>query len=1814
MSRTILIAHAENEEALADLLADPLRKAGYDVAHRGTVVVGESVTGEASRILGTGAPVVLCGTVRAMGTRWARHVVNAATPFTAKRVFPVRMEQYADLESVLPDVAVAEYWRDGVQAIGQLVAALRASFPPDAGDSPYADETVLKKYLTAIRGKSADLPDAYKGEGFRSLTEIYTPQLLEEKRESNDSGHLPARLAATGRDSGGIANPATPIFELIDKARTHHLIIEGGPGAGKSTCLRFVAHELARRWLGDQPISSFPIPIPAAAFSAGLDRPLSALLHGVVTTELGAEWQDAMFPLELFAVAPARESQWLVLVDGLDTVHESSERQRILTAIQNRDPSGLYRFVLTSRPVNELGASAQSSWSSYRLMPFDPNGLSEFARAWFKSDAQKSDAFVAALSQAELSELGRIPLLATVAASVFERNKGLQGTRASLYEEFVQLMLRLKPEQQQSAKAVLRRLKTAWAESLESDGSKLAAELFAARRRAVGFLASRQLEDADEPLIDSALRFVREQLAHNEERRLWLSNVEDVIARNLLPEFMSWHGLITERAGRHHFIHDSFREYLAAVVLADNNPPLSDRARALLARWHDPVWREVLLFMFARWSEHGHDVSELVREIGSSAPELSFAGFAIAEGARVSPDLERDILSKLLRIARFTSRGNVLESILALAQRSNSLDRLLALAADPTVEPTQRYSISVGLMSTDRRPAALNILRGLASAPDSTGWTTLLAIEQLRTVSPHEANELARRYASGDSHVFTRIVALAGNVRSAASADESLSDQSQVLEEVRNFSRHTPLLAGFGITMLKVANVGPLAEEWVRSTVANGSSTVDIKASGWAWLAGLGHKDEAERALADLLHDPSLDAAARNAVATKMLELDSAAEAEATLAAATRDTSLEAKDRIAAAQALGQRGRSQSVEPMLSEIARFADHVPDRLAAAKALSQLGLRRQSVECFKALAERPTVEPALRIEAANALDQAVDINFAVQCARSAARDSRSTPADRLAAAELLGKFGLMDQMEVELEGLLPLATADVQVRLKAAQLLVHVDRRDTGVRFLKEAANRRSFGAKSRVDAATKLLELGYRADAEPVLAQLAGSLLADRPDRVVAAGYLASAGRRDEARFAIEALILDCAIEDSFYDLENVAIKASGLGLHNEARAALTTLSTRDHQASNKEYLGKALHRLGFLDDAREALMSVVTDPKQMHFHRTSAAEALHGLGLDGEVVAVLLTWGEDETTEAQVVVQISKTLSGLGQAAEAAKLLRNVLTDARVNDATRIGAADALRSVDPSIDVLTDMRSIASDDEADIDDRIRAAGILAKQGEGAGALALIEPAMRHETTRQSLSMADIDGLMDLGAAGLVEAILVAKLRASASQPRSYQHPQALAKLEKFALIGPATAILLEMVTNQGADISVVKWALDNLDRLGRKSDAVAVALSVLDDPETSLDRRIDLVQHLLRLAPDCKDRIAAASLVDASAAASRGLKQKTASTLWRMGASEPARAILNDLATAAGSPTDRLSAATTLVECGFLNDALLALRLLVADPAVHASTRLNGATMLSRAGVPTEARDLLLALIGEPELPAQLLIQAVTALAEIGFGPDGPDRLVGTLRGASMGPGERIELARALADCGANDAAVEFVRVGLSSSQVSARVQVDGSKVLADLGLRDEAAQLLRGSGSADLRPSDHFRAIVALYDLGFTDEAVAAVRALIEGRTGGEDDPMWRFRLLADDLRYGEERVWDWEPVTHNSPPEVIARHRTRCDLIHGAVSCIEPLRHDRSLAEGLRRAVIEVLRPLLSDYRSLTWRLTEVEQQQRAAVGRDV
>jgi hypothetical protein len=231
----ILLAHAEGEQSVAEKLAVPLREAGYDVSHGGTVLIGDSVVETASQLLMQGAPVVLCGTVKALGTGWAHRLVNAARRYQGVHVFPVQIEKDAYIQQLSFEDKPGLYWQDPNRTIAELIAALKKHFPDDI--NPSFDAAKAQEQLVDF---------------LRAQITFY-----EDKEWTRRAVTLKV-IDIDGRRQDADA----AILTWLSKTTTRALIISGDFGSGKTWLARRLCRNLAVRSIQGEAPTVMPVFIP----------------------------------------------------------------------------------------------------------------------------------------------------------------------------------------------------------------------------------------------------------------------------------------------------------------------------------------------------------------------------------------------------------------------------------------------------------------------------------------------------------------------------------------------------------------------------------------------------------------------------------------------------------------------------------------------------------------------------------------------------------------------------------------------------------------------------------------------------------------------------------------------------------------------------------------------------------------------------------------------------------------------------------------------------------------------------------------------------------------------------------------------------------------------------------------------------------------------------------------------------------------------------------------------------------------------------------------------------------------------------------------------------------------------------------------------------------------------------------------------------------------------------------------------------------------------------------------------------------------
>jgi hypothetical protein len=481
MNWKVLIAHAEDEEELAEKLAGPLRDAGYEVAHRGTVLVGESVTGEASKVLQSGSPVVLCGTINAIGTGWAQQLVNAAHSYEGVRVFPVQMDKKAYLQSITFDAKVARYWEDPEKAIRDLLTALNEYFPLKAEQQPARVAYGAERRYLELALKSYDIIDlANLPEKDRHLAtqrlllrNLYVPlRLRVEIERSSETDEAKLALIEKRREemrrhgiaiSDEDAESRSSIGQRLAKAK--RLVILGDPGAGKSTMLRWLATALLLKLEGSPDLTSLPdvstLPdgnwLPVLVRCRELDASCGSLEHILRRTLLKLEMtSDQVAQLIPVLLDKLQRNEAMLLIDGLDEITDPIARAQFCDQIEQVHlgyPDA--PIIATSRIVGyrEMGHRIGQGFEHSTVADLSRNDKNEFARRWCEvtEPAQRREELTRELMSAihstdRIERLTGNPMLLTTLALVKRSLGKLPSRRADLYWEAVQVLLNWRQE------------------------------------------------------------------------------------------------------------------------------------------------------------------------------------------------------------------------------------------------------------------------------------------------------------------------------------------------------------------------------------------------------------------------------------------------------------------------------------------------------------------------------------------------------------------------------------------------------------------------------------------------------------------------------------------------------------------------------------------------------------------------------------------------------------------------------------------------------------------------------------------------------------------------------------------------------------------------------------------------------------------------------------------------------------------------------------------------------------------------------------------------------------------------------------------------------------------------------------------------------------------------------------------------------------------------------------------------------------------------------------------------------------------------
>ncbi|GAA4699190.1 hypothetical protein Prum_089080 [Phytohabitans rumicis] len=546
-----------------------------------------------------------------------------------------------------------------------------------------------------------------------ALPKIYVEQRVERSARGLVTGQAGVPGLLTVREVFGQHADAFP-----------NVLVVSGPGMGKSTLAAQLVYEQCAWWLAarrnsrpdDAPFgAAVPIALPAR-YLVGRSLP-DALLDATRRLAAGADGVR-------FDDHPLPGVPWLVLVDGLDEVLRPHERSQVLGSLTAwlSDDGAPFRFFVTTRPLpyGELADVRSRRVGEFVLRPFSETDIRTFATNWFLARAPEQEARTAAdlfgsrLLSARLRNVVRVPLLATIAALVFEsdQDQPLPTSRAGLYERFVEHLVDGRRQTREQLDRLAREFKRSGAA-----GAQAWQWLRDNRMVLLEHLADAYLTGAVSPITARAETWVASHAPAQAFDGVpgWKRHLRAVLTST---------GVLAPHRGDLAFTHHSLAEYLGAGPRAKQF-----ESATWFADVRSPESRNLALFVLARSLAPADPLVQTL--LDSLGADVVAAGDVLADGIDVSVPLRRRVIDALIGqlTAEDPTAPEALRVLVDLLSDKGLANRLVGIVEDDTALPWARVLVADALDQVDGQS---RYLRRMAQTPALELRARAWAFQQLR--------------------------------------------------------------------------------------------------------------------------------------------------------------------------------------------------------------------------------------------------------------------------------------------------------------------------------------------------------------------------------------------------------------------------------------------------------------------------------------------------------------------------------------------------------------------------------------------------------------------------------------------------------------------------------------------------------------------------------------------------------------------------------------------------------------------------------------------------------------------------------------------------------------------------------------------------------------------------------------------------------------------------------------------------------------------------------------------------------------------------
>ena len=261
--------------------------------------------------------------------------------------------------------------------------------------------------------------------------------------------------------------PTALEFLIDDDLSMSRILLEGGPGQGKSTITQMAAEIYREKVIGRGGGTSrnetwskscnlrFPFRIELRPFSVWLSGVGEGSLEEYIAQEIGRESGGSSVTVENLQ-AFVKQSSVILFLDGLDEIGSDSLRDRVVDAIMatiRRFEDGLsvdLRVVLTTRPPALAGRRDKlEGFSGVVLMPMKASRIDDYLDRWIGAQIKAADeqgrirlSFEARRGDPHVEALARNPMqLSVLLQFIYLKGEAFPDRRADLYREYFRIVI-----------------------------------------------------------------------------------------------------------------------------------------------------------------------------------------------------------------------------------------------------------------------------------------------------------------------------------------------------------------------------------------------------------------------------------------------------------------------------------------------------------------------------------------------------------------------------------------------------------------------------------------------------------------------------------------------------------------------------------------------------------------------------------------------------------------------------------------------------------------------------------------------------------------------------------------------------------------------------------------------------------------------------------------------------------------------------------------------------------------------------------------------------------------------------------------------------------------------------------------------------------------------------------------------------------------------------------------------------------------------------------------------------------------------------